>query len=228
MDNDSTTSEEPKLTLDPVKRLVGNETSRVKTYIALHAGLLLALSLSFGIIYVHRLNSVVVSGRAARAEQPTDLDFRWYDIGCNTNATAEILIFDQLQMRLPISNLTALGFKSSKHIWTNSTEANTLMEDIYNECKEDPDYDDLQDCFRGGAKWSHIYAANAVILLGVAFSSLTTFFGIFLPVIRIVAGCALNLFCFLNFLLFIVTAVYRFNSWGTLCAMNKIPTNWKA
>ena len=79
-----------------------------------------------------------------------------------------------------------------------------------------------------GAKWSHVYAANAVILLGVAFASFATFFGIIIPVVRIIAGCALNLFCFLNLLLWIVTAVYRFNNWGSLCAMNKIPTDWKA
>ena len=126
-----------------MKDLLDDETTRVKTYIAIHAGLLLALSLSFGIIYVHRLNSVVVSGRAAREEQPTDLDFRWYDIACNPNATAEILIFDQLTMRLPVSNLTALGFKNSSHIWTNSTDATTLMEEIYTDCKEDEDYDEV-------------------------------------------------------------------------------------
>ena len=68
MDNDSEAEKEPKLTMEPVKMLVANERKNMKIYIALHAGLLLALSLSFGIIYVHRLNSVVVSGRAARSE----------------------------------------------------------------------------------------------------------------------------------------------------------------
>ena len=67
--DDSEEKEEPKFTMKPVNELVNeNESKNVKTYIALHAGFLLALSLSFGIIYVHRLNSVVVSGRAARAE----------------------------------------------------------------------------------------------------------------------------------------------------------------
>ena len=134
-------------------------------------------------------------------------------------------------MRLPITNLTAIGFKKESHIWTNSTEAYTLMDDIFNDCLDDfllEEWDELQDCFRMGAKWSHVYAANAVILLGVAFASFATFFGIIIPVVRIIAGCALNLFCFLNLLLWIVTAVYRFNNWGSLCAMNKIPTDWKA
>ena len=63
--DDSDSEKEPKLTMQPVKELLSNEKSNIKIYIALHAGLLLILSLAFGIIYVHRLNSVVVSGRAA-------------------------------------------------------------------------------------------------------------------------------------------------------------------
>ena len=66
--DDSEEKEEPKFTMTPVNELFKTENKNIKTYIALHAGFLLALSLSFGIIYVHRLNSVVVSGRAARAE----------------------------------------------------------------------------------------------------------------------------------------------------------------
>ena len=49
-------------------------------------------------------------------------------------------------MRLPISNLTAIGFSNPDHIWTNSTEAKSLMDEIYEDCKADflaEDYDEL-------------------------------------------------------------------------------------
>ena len=63
-------------------------------------------------------------------------------------------------------------------------------------------------------------------MLIVLLSTICVCIGVYKPVLRCVASCAMSCCCCVHFCTWISVAVYRFRPQGKLCALSVFPTGW--
>ena len=104
--------------------------------------------------------------------------------------------------------------------------AKDIWVEILQDC-ESQDNSDNSSCLKTGSRWSHIYLANGIILLFLVLNMACVGFGVWfkqLVWVRIVGSISGVCLCCGHLVCVIVSAVYRLNSWGTLCSLSLAPS----
>lgn len=101
------------------------------------------------------------------------------------------------------------GFFFSGKEWTDPTLAETMMEELVEEC---PDlvFPEIFDCLGGGSKWSVIWSFNSITVLGLGVTNLLIMWGAYNFTARALGSCCFCLLSCVNLAAIITTAVYRF------------------
>ena len=81
-----------------------------------------------------------------------------------------------------------------------------------------------KECRDKGSQWSSVIFFNAVIMLAVFLNMCCAGFGGIMPLCRLVGAYFASLLCLGHLAVIVITAVYRYNSMGMLCALSSSPT----
>ena len=101
--------------------------------------------------------------------------------------------------------------------WTDYDQAKEYLTQL---TEDGCTLEDDSSCFYAGCRWSVIYNLNGVTMLLIAANTILLTVGVWSFHARALGACCSSALCCLNVACIITTAVFRFNTWGSLAALS--------